>query len=75
MLDLLEPEVAEADEAAVFLDDVYEIKSALSCVKQSINCKPGHCSCSEKLSGLHRTFSLGSCPELSLTLSFTLHSF
>lgn len=41
MLDLLEPEVAEADGAAVFLDDVYEIKSASSCVKQSINCTPG----------------------------------
>lgn len=41
MLVLLEPEVAEADGAAVFLDDVYEIKSASSCVKQSINCTPG----------------------------------
>jgi hypothetical protein len=46
----LSPEVTEADETAVCLDIVYELKPESSRTKKSIKCECGPCSCSEKLS-------------------------
>lgn len=73
MLDLLKSKVAEADGAAVFLDDVYEIKSAFMC--QAIHKLQAWTLFVLRETGLHRTFSLGSCPELSPILSSTFNSF